>query len=312
MSRSGIISYGGQAVIEGVMMRGPKKMAVAVRRPDQSIAVRTTPIAPWHQRNWFFRLPLIRGFVTLIETMFVGVETLMYSASQSAGEEEQLSKSEMSFTVLIGALLAVGIFVVLPTLILGFVKSHLGSVLAANLAEGVVRVLLLVAYVWGISLMKDIQRVLEYHGAEHKTIHVYEHGEPLTVENARKYSTFHPRCGTSFLVFVVLVASLLHAFFGWPSLLARILIRLALLPVVAGVSYEVLKYTGTHDSPWVNWLTYPGLWLQHFTTREPDDQMLEVAIAALENARDHEAELDSQATTEPAPTGLAAATAHEA
>ncbi len=307
MSRSGIISYGGQAVLEGVMMRGPKRMAVAVRRPDQTIVVRTTPVEPWHRRNWFLSLPLIRGFVTLIETMIIGVETLMYSAGQSAGEDEQLSASEMSFTVGIGAVLAIGIFVVLPTFILGFIKAHLGSVLLANLAEGLVRVLLLVAYVWGISLMKDIQRVLQYHGAEHKTIHAYEHNEPLTVENARKYPKLHPRCGTSFLVFVVVVASLLHAFFGWPSLLARIAIRLALLHVVAGVSYEVLKYTGTHDSPWVNWLTYPGLWLQHFTTREPDDQMLEVAIAALENAREPEPEV------QPTPLmGAIAATAHEA
>lgn len=286
--REGIISYGGQAVIEGVMMRGPKKMAVAVRKPDQTVVVRTTPIEPWYRRNRVFSLPLVRGFITLIETMIVGVETLMYSASQSSGEDEQLSKSEMSLTVLVGAVLAIGIFVVLPTWVLGFIRAHLGSVLLANLLEGVVRVLLLVAYVWGISLMKDIQRVLQYHGAEHKTIHAYEHGDPLTVENARKYPTLHPRCGTSFLMFVVLVASLLHAFFGWPSLLARIAIRLALMPVVAGVSYEVLKYTGTHDTAWARWLTYPGLLLQHFTTREPDDQMLEVAIAALENAKESE------------------------
>lgn len=268
------------------MMRGPKKMAVAVRRPDKTVAVRTTPIEPWARRNRLFSLPFVRGFVTLIETVIVGVETLMYSAGQAGGEDEQLSPAEMSLTLGVGVLLATGIFIVLPTWALGFAKAHLASVLAANLIEGLLRVALLVAYVWGISLMKDIHRVLQYHGAEHKVIHTYEHNEPLTVANARKYTTLHPRCGTSFLVFVVLVASLLHAFFGWPSLLARVAIRLAITPVVAGISYELLKLTGRRSSAWLDWLTYPGLWLQHFTTKEPDDEMLEVAIAALEGARE--------------------------
>lgn len=282
----GIISYGGQAVIEGVMMRGPRKMAVAVRKPDRTVVVRTTPIEPWHRRNRWLSLPLIRGFVTLIETMIVGVETLMYSAGQAGAEDEQLSPMETTLTVGIGVVAATGIFIVLPTWALGFAKAQLGSVLLANLVEGLLRVVLLVVYVWAISLMKDIHRVLQYHGAEHKVIHTYEHNESLTVANARKYTTLHPRCGTSFLMFVVLLASLLHAFFGWPSLLMRVVIRLALLPVVAGVSYELLKLTGTRSSVWTDWITYPGLWLQHFTTKEPDDEMLEVAIAALENARE--------------------------
>lgn len=282
----GIISYGGQAVIEGVMMRGPKKMAVAVRKPDRTVVVRTTPIEPWYRRNRWFSLPGIRGFVTLIETMIVGVETLMYSASQASEEDEQLSPMETTLTVGIGLVAAIGLFIVLPTWALGFARAHLGSVVLANLIEGLLRVAILVLYVWGISKMKDIHRVLQYHGAEHKVIHTYEHHEPLTVANARKYTTLHPRCGTSFLMFVVLVASLLHAFFGWPSLAMRVVIRLALLPVVAGVSYELLKYTGTRSSAWTDWVTYPGLWLQHFTTKEPDDEMLEVAIAALENARE--------------------------
>lgn len=278
--------YGGQAVIEGVMMRGPSRMAIAVRTPDNGITVRSEVVSPWARRHPLLKLPIVRGFVTFIETLLVGIDALLYSANQSAGADEELSKTEMSLTVLLGAGLAILIFVIIPTLLLGFLKKSLENLFLVNLIEGLVRIAFLVAYVYGISRMQDIRRVLQYHGAEHKVIHAFENGEPLTVDAARKYTTLHPRCGTSFLLFVVVVATFLFSFLGWPALIPRILSRIALMPVVAGISYELLKLTGRSRTPWLEWATLPGLWLQRFTTLEPDDGMLEVAIAALQVARD--------------------------
>ncbi len=280
-------TYGGMAVLEGVMMRGPTKMAISVRRPDQEIVTHAEEQRPWAKRHPAFGLPVIRGMVALAETLSLGVTALMFSANQVAEEEgEKLSRTEMSLTVAVGIALALLIFVVVPTLLLGFLKRSLGNLVLVNLVEGLIRIAFLVAYVAAISRLRDIQRVLQYHGAEHKVIHTFEKGLPLTVENARGQSRLHPRCGTSFLLFVMLVSVLIFSLLGWPNLVWRVLSRLALTPVVAGVSYEVLRLTGQLRSPWIAWVTWPGLWLQRFTTRDPDDSMLEVAAAAFDGARD--------------------------
>ena len=281
------VSYGGQAVIEGVMMRGPTRLAIAVRRPNQEIITQAEDLRPWARRNRFFGLPIVRGVVALAEALSLGINALMFSANQALEDEgEQLSRTEMNLTVTVAVVFALLIFVVVPTLLLGYLKRSLGNLLLANLVEGLIRVTFLVAYVAAISRFRDIQRVLQYHGAEHKVIHTFERGLPLDVAHARGQSRLHPRCGTSFLLFVMLVSVLIFSFVGWPNLVARILSRLALMPLVAGVSYEVLRLTGQLRSPWLAWVTWPGLWLQRFTTREPDDSMLEVAIAAFDGARD--------------------------
>lgn len=290
------VSYGGQAVIEGVMMRGPTRLAIAVRKPNREIALHQEESVPWARRHKLLGLPIVRGVVALAETLTIGVTSLLYSANQSAGEDEQLSRGEMTATVGLGVGLALLIFVVIPTLATGLVRKLIGPVLLANLVEGMLRVGLLLGYVWAISRMRDIQRVLQYHGAEHKVIWTFERGEPLTVENARRQSTLHPRCGTSFLFFVVIVSALVFSFLGWPGIVARIFSRLALMPLIAGLSYEVLKFTGTSDAAWLRPFIAPGLWLQKFTTREPDDDMLEVAIAAFEAALEKPAKATSNAT----------------
>lgn len=284
------ISYGGQAVLEGVMMRGPTRMAVAVRRPDGQISVRQRPFRPWTAHHRVLGWPIIRGVVALFDSLWNGMEALMYSANEQADEGEELSKTEMTLTMAVGIGIALLLFVALPSVLSNFLHRVIGHVLLTNLLEGAVRVLILLGYIIAISRMKDIERVLQYHGAEHMAIWAYEKGEPLTVESARRQSALHPRCGTSFLLFVVLVSVLVFAFLGWPGFWLRIASRLLLMPVVAGLSYEVLRFTGTTDAAWVRWLSKPGMWLQKFTTRPPDDSMLEVALAALEAARDEEAE----------------------
>lgn len=280
------ISYGGQAVIEGVMMRGPTRLAIAVRRPDGQIAVHRERSVPWARRHRLLGLPVIRGVVALAETLAIGIAALMYSANQSSGQDRPLSRTEMAGTVAVGVGLAVLVFIVVPTAAIGLIRRALGPVLLANLLEGLLRVALLIGYVSLISRLSDIQRVLQYHGAEHKVIWTYERGEPLTVEHARRQSKLHPRCGTSFLFFVVVVSALLFSFLGWAGVLARILARLALLPLVAGLSYEILKYTGASGAAWLRPFVLPGLWLQTFTTREPDDSMLEVALASFQAVLD--------------------------
>lgn len=281
------ITYGGQAVLEGVMMRGPRAISIAVRRPDEGIVTHREVSVPWARRHPLLGLPVIRGFVGLCETLGIGINALLFSANQAAASEgEELSRGEMTLTVAAGAVLAVGIFIVLPTYLLGYIRKAVENVILANLVEGLIRILFLVGYVWLISRVRDIQRVLQYHGAEHKVIHAYEKGLDLTVDNARRFPTMHPRCGTSFLLFVMLVSVVIFSFLGWPGVWARIAMRLALLPLVAGISYELLKLSGRLESPWLSWITWPGCWLQRFTTREPDDSMLEVAIAALKGAQE--------------------------
>lgn len=273
-------NYGGQAVIEGVMMRGPDRMAVAVRKAGKEIAVYPKPIRMWTVK--LRRYPLLRGIAALVEALALGLEALILSANEAVAEDEQLGPGETALTVGLALVVAVALFMVTPTVLLGFVRPVVGNVLLLNAFEGLTRLAILLAYIFSISRFKDIQRVLEYHGAEHMVIHTYEAGEDLTVANARRHSPFHARCGTSFLLFVVVVSVVTFSFFGWPGIWERMAIRLALLPVIAAVSYEVIRLGGRSNLVPVRLLVLPGLWLQRLTARRPDDGQLEVAIAALE------------------------------
>ncbi len=278
-------SYGGQAVIEGVMMRGKKSMALAVRKPDGEILVNKYPLKPMAGKWKILRLPFVRGTFVLIESLILGINTLMESANYFIDdEEEELNAGEVVITLLLGLALSIGLFIVLPAFIIRFwVEGVIDRPLLLNLAEGFVRIAIFLIYLFIISRMKDIQRVFEYHGAEHKVIHAYEAGEKLNVDNAAKYSTMHPRCGTSFLLVVMVVSVLVFSILGKQTLFMRILSRILLFPVVAGISYEVIRLAGKRNkSRFVGWLTAPGLWLQALTTRQPDMEQLEVAIAALE------------------------------
>lgn len=279
--------YGGQAVIEGVMMRGPKWMAIAVRRPDGEIAIHREEVRSVMQRYPVLRLPLLRGVVTMVEALSYGISALMFSANQAMPDEEHLSKGEMTVTTAVGFILAIGLFVVVPTLLTNYVKALSASPLLTHLVEGGLRLALFIGYLLAISTMKDIQRVFRYHGAEHKVINTYEAGDELTVENARRHSREHKRCGTSFLLYVVVISIVIFSLVNVDDVWLRILLRFAMLPVVAGVAYEFIRLAGRTDNPLVNALSRPGMWLQGLTTREPDDSQLEVAIASFETARGH-------------------------
>lgn len=276
--------YGGQAVIEGVMMRGRRSLAIAVRRPDHEIAVDTKPVGGLSRKVRFLRWPMVRGVVMLVESLIIGMQALMYSANQAIDDgEEELSPIELGGTLVIAIGLFIALFIVLPNLVASWLQNVLvGRVVLANLAEGLIRVGIFLLYVAGISKMKDIQRVFEYHGAEHKVIHTYEHDLELTVDNAKRYSTLHPRCGTNFLLIVMIVSIAIFTLLGKQTLLMRIASRVLLLPLVAGVSYEVMKIAAhPRFSRYVGWMSYPGMMLQKLTTREPDDSQIEVAIKAL-------------------------------
>ncbi len=275
-------NVGGQAVIEGVMMRGTDKVAVAVRQPDGQIVVDVQPTSSIGDRHPLLKKPLLRGVVALIESLVMGLKALSYSASVAGDEDEQLDSKEMAGTIAFSVVMAIVLFVVIPTWSIKFLNGILTSTLALNLAEGALRMAIFLGYIAAISSMKDIQRVFQYHGAEHKTIYTYEAGLPLEVANVRPFTTLHPRCGTNFLMIVMLISIFAFAFLGWPNLLERILSRVILMPVIAGISYELIRYAGKHmDHPWVKAAIWPGLCLQKLTTREPDDSQIEVAIASL-------------------------------
>lgn len=276
------LSIGGQAVIEGVMMRGPKDVAVAVRKADGSIDVDVKSVNSLADRYPILKKPLLRGVVALIESLVMGMKALSYSARVSGDEDEQMDDKEMALTIAASAGLAVVLFIAVPTWSMRFLQQWTDNSLTLNLAEGFLRMGIFLAYISAISSMKDIQRVFQYHGAEHKTIFTYEAGLPLTVENVRTFPRLHPRCGTNFLMIVMLISIFIFAFLGWPSLWERIASRILLMPVVAGVSYEIIRYAGKHDDLlWVHRLILPGLLLQKLTTREPEDEMIEVAIASV-------------------------------
>ena len=296
-------SIGGQAVIEGVMMRGPKDIAVAVRTTDGEIVVDKKPIASVLQKSKILKLPIIRGVISFFESLVIGTRALMYSASffdveeeeekakkaamtederkKAEAKEEKMKNAAIYGSVVVALLFGIGIFMLLPTVLVGFVKQHIASGVLATLLEGVIRIAIFLAYISLVAQMKDIRRVFEYHGAEHKTIFCYEASEELTVENARRFTRLHPRCGTSFLLIVMVVSIILFSFISWDNYLTRLGLRLLLLPVVAGISYEIIKFAGRSQNKLVRIVIQPGLWLQKITTREPDDSQLEVAIASL-------------------------------
>lgn len=276
------LNVGGQAVIEGVMMRGPGKIAVAVRQPNGEIIVDLQPTGSISDKYPLLKKPLLRGVIALYESLVYGMKALSYSAQASGEEDEKLDSKEMAMTIAFSICLAVVLFIIIPTWSMKFLHTYIQSAIILNLSEGILRMAIFLAYISGISMMKDIQRVFQYHGAEHKTIYTYESGLPLEVSNVRGFSTLHPRCGTNFLMIVMIISMFVFTFLGWPNLFERILSRIILMPVIAGVSYEIIRYAGQHiDKLWVRTAILPGLCLQKLTTREPDDAQIEVAIAAL-------------------------------
>ena len=296
---------GGQALIEGIMMRGPKKQAIVVRQPDGQLAIRESELKLIKDKYPLLGLPLVRGVVTFVASMVEGVKALMYSAEffpEEEEEPEEPSKFELwlektlgsekaasvivMVAVVLGICMSIGLFFLLPTLLGSAVTLVTDSMLVRNVAESVLKIVIFVGYLAMCSHMKDIRRVFQYHGAEHKTIFCYEAGLPLTVENVRKQPRHHPRCGTSFLFMVIAISILVSTvvFAIWPvhPVVWRFLAHLAMLPVIVGISYEFNRWAGRHDGFVTRILVAPGLWLQNFTTFEPDDSMIEVGIKALE------------------------------
>lgn len=288
MKKKPDFQYGGQAVIEGVMMRGRDFLAVAVRKNNGEIIIKKDPVGSITKKYPVLKLPFIRGVISLVESFGIGMKALMFSADQFMEEEGEakLSGWESALMITVALALTVLLFIVLPLLARSFflkiLSGNPNDQFLGNMIESIIRILILVAYVTAVSFLKDIQRVFAYHGAEHKVINTYEAKEDLTVENVKKYTTFHPRCGTSFLLFVVLISAVLFSFLKYDTIWMRIVTRLALLPVVAGISYEIIKFTGRHQDFFLwRWLSIPGFWMQRLTTREPDDSQIEVAINSL-------------------------------
>ncbi len=272
---------GGQAVIEGVMMRSKHYWSLAVRRPDKTISTKIFKNSSLTVNNKFLGFIFVRGVVNLIESMALGFKALSYSVNESTEEDIQFSKKEMTIAIIIAIVFSVGVFFVAPTLIGRSFSNYFPNTILYNLMEGLVRIGLFLAYILIVSQLKDIKRIFQYHGAEHKTIQTYENGEAIKLENVKKYTTVHVRCGTSFLLIVMVVAIVIFAFLGRPPLLLRILYRVLLIPVVAGISYELIKLAGKYSKyKIVNILFYPGLLLQKVTTREPDDSQIEVAMSS--------------------------------
>ncbi|KYH29398.1 MULTISPECIES: DUF1385 domain-containing protein [Clostridium] len=294
-------SVGGQAVIEGVMMRGSKGVATAVRKSNGEIEIDFKESSPLTKKNKLFSLPIIRGFVTLVDSLVLGVKTLNYSASFfEEDEDDKPSKLDiwmekkfkgktndiiMGISLIFSLALSILLFFIIPTFAAnGFKKMSVENTIVLNILEGVIRVSIFLLYIYLISKMKDIKRVFQYHGAEHKTIFCYENEEELTPENAKEQGRLHPRCGTNFLFLVMIVSIILFSLTGWNSIWERILYRVVLLPVVSGITYEIIRWMGKSDSIISRTFSYPGLMLQKLTTQEPDLEQLEVAIQSLKVA----------------------------
>lgn len=272
------ITIGGQAVIEGVMMRGPELVATAVRNPQGRIELEVKPVNSIADRYPIFKKPMLRGCVSLFESLVMGIRSLGYSAQMAGEEDEQLTDRELAGTMIFAFALAAVLFIAIPTGAAKLFHVITEDPVFLNLMEGFLRLFIFMAYIFAISRMKDIQRVFQYHGAEHKTIACFEAGEALTVENVARHTRLHKRCGTSFLLIVMLVSIFVFAFLGWPDLAERIASRIILLPVVAGISYEIIRFSANSDNCLLGWAVKPGLWLQKLTTREPEPEMIEVAI----------------------------------
>lgn len=289
-------SIGGQALIEGIMMRGPFLTSMATRMPDGSIEVETWDTHKSGKTPWTRRAPFIRGIFNMVDSMVVGYSCLMKSAEKAGVEEEptkfdrwleeklgdNMMKVLGGFAVVLGVTLAAVLFIFIPTGLSSLLKPLIGAGIGLSLIEGLIKVIILVGYMWLCSRMKEIHRVFKYHGAEHKSIACYEAGLPLTVENIRPQRRFHPRCGTSFLFLVVFISIIVGSFISWDNPAIRMLLKLALIPVVVGISYELIKLAGRSDGILTRIISAPGMWLQRITTCEPDDSQIECAIAALE------------------------------
>lgn len=296
---------GGSALIEGVMMRNKNRMAISVRKSTGEIYTEVKDTVPWTKKRKIYGFPFIRGAVSMLESMVSGVKVLMDSAELVDFEDENEKESKFDLwlqkvlgenyityllysSVVIALVFGIGLFMLLPNVIAGFAVSFLrlntasgtGAFLA-NLVEGLIRITIFLLYMILVSQNKEIKRVFQYHGAEHKTIHAYENAEELTVENVRKHTTIHPRCGTTFMFLVIMISIVIFAFTGWHNKFVNLIVRLALLPLVSGVSYEVLKFAARTDNKFIRAMSIPGLMLQKITTKEPDDSMIEVAIASL-------------------------------
>jgi uncharacterized protein YqhQ len=285
MSNKSKFSYGGQAVIEGVMMRSRKVAVTAVRRPSGDVSIDVKPLSPFYT-NWMRRTPLLRGIIVLIESLILGMNSLFYSANVAMEEEnEEISPKMLWGMVGLALVMVVLIFFIAPLFLTRLGNAYIPNTLVFNIIEGIIRLVIFIAYLKLISLMPDIKRVFMYHGAEHKTVNAHEAGVTLDVESVKKYSTAHVRCGTSFLFIVMIVAIVIFAFIGRPSLWLMVLSRILLVPIIAALSYEIIYFGGKHaGNPLVRALLSPGLFLQALTTSEPEDKQLEVAIEALKKA----------------------------
>ena len=286
------VKIGGQAVIEGVMMKNKEKYAIAVRKPDKEIEVKTETYRPAADKGLFFRLPIIRGVFNFVESLVIGVKTLTYSASFYDEEETKKDDNNKNdsimifFTVALSIVLAVGLFMLLPAFLASLLDDYIKSHILLGLIEGVIRLFIFLLYVFLISRMEDIKRTFMYHGAEHKSINCLEAGKELTVENVMESSRFHKRCGTSFLFIVMIVSILVFMCIDSKTIWLRLLLRVLLVPVIAGISYEFIRYAGSHENACANALSKPGLWVQRLTTLEPTPDMTEVAIKAVEGVFD--------------------------
>jgi uncharacterized protein YqhQ len=287
------LNYGGQAVMEGVMMRGSKALAVAVRNPDGEVVIHTEPLNPTIYASKISKVPFLRALTSLWDALVLGIRTLMYSADIALGEDEEVEFSGPVAwgTVAVSFVVGIGLFFVGPLLLVGFVDRYIESSFLSNVIEGVLRLTIFVAYIWLIGRIPDIRRVFAYHGAEHKTINAYEDGADLTPDDVAQYSTAHFRCGTAFLLSVMVISIVIFSLLGRPPMALRILSRIVLIPVVAGVAYEYIRFTNRYrHKALVRVIAAPNLALQSLTTREPDTSMLEVSIAALKQVLETENE----------------------
>jgi len=287
-----IISYGGQAVIEGVMMRGQKSFAIAMRAPDGKIVVHKENLAAVY-RSRITKIPFLRGTILLWDALGLGMKALTLSANTQTGEEEKLEGPALYVALTTSLVLGIGLFILLPAGVGGWAEQYLGwANLAHNLLEGLVRLILLVGYIWGIGFMPDVKRLFGYHGAEHKTINAFEAGAELTPESIAKYPIEHPRCGTAFMLTFVLLSVLVHSLLGDMTIVWRLVSRVLLIPVIAGLAVEYIRWTANHlDSLLVRFLIKPNLALQSLTTRDPDNSMLEVAIESFKTMHQTEQEI---------------------
>lgn len=286
---------GGQAVIEGVMMRSPRWTSTAVRRPTGEVISRTEHVDSLLVRHQWLRTPVVRGAIALYEALTIGVRALLFSAREAMGDVQEQSPAAVTASVALGFVLAIGLFFILPAAVIRLLDRYFATVYALNIAEGAVRVTILIGYIAIIGRLEDVRRVFAYHGAEHKAVNAYEAGAALDPQAVRRFSRFHPRCGTSFLLIVMIVAIVVFSFLGRPGLLMRMTQRVLLIPVVAGVSYEIIR-AGARNR-WFRPLVVPGIWLQRLTTREPEDNQLSVAVRALREVLDRERQVEPRPVT---------------